>query len=87
MNGAMSTPTPRADHCWHRSSYQHSVPNHCDEVCCHCGAGRCTNFVMDRDPAHGPHVRVEVVVKTVSKDVGPCVPTAAANPAHVVEEA
>lgn len=42
-------------HCAHRDSFQHSVMNHLDEACCHCGATRCVT--LERDPSHGKYAQ------------------------------
>jgi hypothetical protein len=47
-------------HCWHPSTFQHSMPNHSDEVCCHCGANACVSIETERDPAHGEHAELGV---------------------------
>ena len=45
-----------ADHsaCWHYATTQHAMMNHRDEVCCHCGIGRCVSMRRVRPSGHGP---------------------------------
>ncbi len=40
-------------HCWHYANFLHAVPNHSDEVCCHCGEGRCRSTYVAPAPGHG----------------------------------
>jgi hypothetical protein len=41
--------------CWHPSRVQHSVMNHRDETCCHCGKNRCLQFTSNIPSGHGPY--------------------------------
>jgi hypothetical protein len=34
----------RSSHCWHYASMQHTISNHRDEICCHCGQSVCRNL-------------------------------------------
>ena len=43
-------------HRWHKHQLQHAVPNHRDEVCCHCGVGRCVHTPpLPAPEGHGPY--------------------------------
>lgn len=47
------TPDPSCAHHWHPALFQHTVPNHLDQTCCHCGGSRCTTPRQTRRPARG----------------------------------
>lgn len=50
------SPDPDCDHHWHTATWQHTVTNHRDEVCCRCGGSRCVTVAPpERDPACGPY--------------------------------
>lgn len=41
------------EHCWHPSRVQHAMQHHRDDICCHCGQGRCVNWQPSIPAGHG----------------------------------
>jgi len=48
--------TSECKHCWHRSSFQHAVPNHRDDICCHCGESKCVHLEQYHPEGHGKYL-------------------------------
>ena len=59
MGDAMNEETKHV-HCWHYALLQHTVTNHRDEICCHCGEKRCLSIpgydTLGPRLGHGPYV-------------------------------
>src|SRR3990167_10284053 len=53
------------EHCWHISNFQHAVPNHRDEQCCHCGINRCIRYEMKIPDGHGSFCTDLIVGKQI----------------------
>lgn len=47
--------TGEADHCWHRSDYQHAMMWHEDVFCCWCNEFKCRHLKPEPMRGHGPH--------------------------------
>lgn len=46
------------EHCWHIANMQHTLTNHRDDICCHCGITRCVRLQRDHygnNLGHGPY--------------------------------